>query len=194
MARNPNVRFGLTVDLTAGEANAITSQAAGETATEKLSVVAAGLLKDLAGGGTMLSPPMAERINAAIGTIEESAIVANVEKAAGTDGDAVIVRWRIDPTQVEFYRQVAESNGISLEAHVKNVFDYGFMQGWCGSSAPDAFKLLVTADQFAYLQQRFEKDSVTGEDVVEALRAHDANFDPEPEEADPIMASLRGEK
>jgi hypothetical protein len=178
------------VTLTDAEANSITiAQPAGTSAMDKLSISAGSLLRDLAHGGTMIGPEWTTRIETALGTVEAAAVVKAVETSMNRDGDAVIVPWRIDPTQVAFYQGVADSNGVSLESHVKSVFDYGFEQGWVSQAAPEVFKILLTSEQFRQLQQMFEKDSPTGQDVIDRLEKLGGGF--EAEDHDLILDEMR---
>jgi hypothetical protein len=141
-----------------------------QSVPEKLGQVAAGLLKDLAKGGVMIQPEWAARIESAIGTTEPASIAEHVEKAVGRQGEAYVVPWVVDPTQIAFYRQLAEANGISLAHELKTMMDHAYAQGWFGMSAPEPFKLLVAPEQYRALQQMFGKDIVTGADVMERLQ------------------------
>ena len=182
--------YGLVVTLTDPEANAITeSQPAGQTAAEKLSLVANGLLRDLAKGGAMLAPEWASRVEAAIGTTDAAAVVDAVERSANRSGDATVVSWVVDPTQINFYQMLADNAGISLNHQLKSLLDYAYSQGWFGSAAPDLFKLLLTQEQYRFLQQMFEKDIVTGFDVIEKLQVgSEASW--APPEDDVVLDSL----
>lgn len=166
-----SISYGLTVSLTEADSNAITTQvSAGATAADKLSITAGQLLRDLARGGQMIPPEWASRIDAAIHTTDPGAVTEAVEKSAGRAGEATRVEWLVDPTQIAFYQMLADNAGVSLNHQLKTLLDFAYAQGWFGMSAPDPFKLLVSPEQWRYLQQVFEKDIVTGDDVVEKLR------------------------
>lgn len=172
MNRISSTNYGLMVNLTDPEANAITTKVeSGESAVEKLSGVAAGLLRDLAHGGTMIAPEWADRIQAAIGTNDPSAIVSHVEKAVNRQGEAVVVNWVVDPTHIAFYKSMADNAGISLDLQLKSLMDYAYAQGVFNMAAPDPFKLLLTHEQYRTLQEMFAKDVVTGQDVINLLRS-----------------------
>lgn len=184
--------YGLTVSLTDVDANAITLQVpTGQSASDKLSMAAGGLLRDLAKGGQMIPPEYAVRIQDAIGTTDPPTITTVVEKSVNRDGDAILIPWRVDPTQITFYRHQAENAGITLEQQLKAHMDLAYAQGWLGSSAPDAFKVLFTPEQWRFLQGLLEKDMPTGEDVIDLLRKAAGAAG---EDEDPVMDSLRGER
>ncbi len=175
-----NLTFGLAVTISEADANAIVRAVPGAGSNEqKLGTIAAGLLKDLAGGGCMIRPEYAQRIETVIGKADDVAIVEHVERAVNKDGETTLVEWRVDPTQIAFYQMLADNNNCSLEQELKSVMDLAYDQGWLGSAAPDVFKILLTQDQFRVLQQRFAKDLPTGEDVMLALEGVGAAFEPD---------------
>jgi hypothetical protein len=185
--------YGVAVPLSVADANAIAAHVQDNGSIEsKLSTVATGLLRDLAKGGIMIAPEWAERISTAIGTTDAPAIVAVVEKSVDRRGDATVVQWVVDPTQIAFYQQLADSNGVTLAHELKALMDYAYEQGWFGVAAPDAFKILLDAQQYRDLQQMFSKDIVTGQDVMARLNvAFDRAFAPE-EGSDLVLDSLKG--
>ena len=195
MAKNSNTNYGLVVSLSDVEANAITTaQPAGQTASDKLSIVAGGLLRDLAKGGAMVPPEHATRIEAAIGTTDPAAITAAVEQSVGRSGESTVVRWIVDPTQVQFYQSLADNNGVTLEQELKSLMDYAYGNGWFGMGAPDVFKILLDAGQYRELQKMFERDIVTGEDIMDRLRKEfRGTFAPEEEDA-LVFDALEGKK
>lgn len=183
--------YGVLVSLAEAEASAIAERVAGPAQPgEKLNQVGTELMRGLAKGGVMIPPEWAVRISAAIGATDPASIVEAVEKSAGRCGEATRVEWIVDPTHIAFYQMQADNAGVSLNHQVKAHLDYAYEQGWLGGSAPDPFKLLLTAEQYRHLQQIFHKDNVTGADVIERLSA---GATPE-EEYDPIMESLKGGK
>jgi hypothetical protein len=193
MGKNSN--FAVVVAMSDSDAIKLGALISGDApVVEKLGRLASEHLKSLAAGGASIPPEWAIRVKAAIGTLEHEAIVAAVEKSVGRQGDSIVVPWVVDPTQIAFYDSLAESAGITREQQLKSLMDFAYSQGWFGMGAPDPFKLLLTQAQYRWLQQLFEKDNVTGEDVVEKLRrsgaipTHIAEDDD-----DPVMASLRGE-
>ena len=191
MAKNTSTSYGLVVSLSDSEANAITmAQPAGQSAADKLSLTAGSLLRDLAKGGVMIGPEWATRIEAAIETTDPSAIVDHVERSVRRKGDATRIEWVVDPTQVQYYQMLADNAGVSLEHELKSMLDFAYEQGWFGSAAPDAFKILLTPEQYRYLQGLFEKDIVTGADVIDQLKA-DAGRVLAPEENDFILDALK---
>ena len=168
------VNFGLTVSLDEAQSNVIAENAPGQAGVaEKLSAVAAGLLADLAKGGVMIPPDWAIRIRNAIGTVEPAAIIENVEKAVGRCGESVRIEWVPDPTWLGFLQAQADNTGITLSHQLQAHLDHALCQGWLGGSAPDPFKLLLDRDQYRELQQFFEKDVVTGTDVVDCVRRNE---------------------
>ena len=191
MAKSGNTSYGLTVSLSDVEANAITAaQPAGQTASDKMSIVAGGLLRDLARGGAMIPPEYATRIEAAIEATDPAAITAAVEKSASKQGEATTVQWVVDPTHIQFYQSLADNNGVTLERELKTLLDFAYEQGWFGMSAPEVHKILLDAEQYKELQQMFGKDIPTGEDVMERLRKEFRGvFAPE-EDDDLVMDSL----
>lgn len=191
MGKNNN--YGLVVGLSEAEANAITEHVSGPyTSTEgKLGVVATGLLRDLVKGGVMIGPEWATRIETAIGTTEAQAIVEAVERVAGKIGEATIVPWIVDPTQLPFYQSLADNRDFTLAQQLKAVMDYAYEQGWFGMGAPDPFKILLTAEQWRALQQIFGKDIVTGQDVMDRLGTPEVGTFA-PEDGDLILDSLKG--
>lgn len=163
--------YGVAVSIKGREADAIIQAVPGQSSLEaKLGSTASGLLADLANGGAMVPPEWAERIQAAIGTTDPAAIVAAVERSQKRRGDATAVEWIVDPTQINFFQQMADSSGITLAHQLKSIIDYAVMQGWLAGGAPDPYKLLVSQEQYRWLQSLFEKDIVTGDDVIEKLR------------------------
>lgn len=179
--------FGLTVSLNDKDTSAITAAIPGErTPTDKINTVAAGLLRDLARGGVMIPNDYAERIQAAINTAEPAEIASAVEKSVGKSGESTRVEWIVDPTQISFYQSQADNAGITLNHQLKSHMDWFFLQGGLGSSAPDPFKILLTAEQWKELQRRFGKDIPTGEDVMEALGANSVVFSDEDLMLDPL--------
>lgn len=169
--------YGLAVALSEADAGNIAEHIQGQGSVEsKLSGAATGLLRDLAKGGVMVPSEWAARIESAIGTTDPAAIVEHVERAAGRSGDATRVEWIVDPTQLQFYKHLADNAGVSLEHQLKSLLDYAYSQGWFGMAAPDVHKLLVTPEQYRWLQQVFEQDIVTGEEVIERL--HKAGVNP----------------
>jgi hypothetical protein len=191
MAKSGNTSYGLTVSLSDAEANAITAaQPAGQSASDKLSITAGSLLRDLARGGAMIGAEWATRVQAAIETTDPAAIVSAVEKSVSRNGEATTVQWIVDPTHVQFYQQLADNNGVTLERELKTLLDHAYEQGWFGMSAPEVNKILLDAGQYKELQQMFGKDIPTGEDVMERLRKeYRGTFAPE-EDDDLVMDSL----
>jgi hypothetical protein len=162
--------YGVVVTMNEDEARAVAERIPGAGSTDqKLGSVAAGLMRDLSKGGVMLAPEWAERIQTAIGTTDPQSIVEHVEKAVAKRGDATVVEWVVDPTQVQFYQELADSTGLSLDVQLKSTMDFAYAQGWFNTSAPDPFKLLLTDGQYRALQAMFAKDVVTGEDIVRRL-------------------------
>lgn len=161
-----NVSFGLGVNLTVQEATALCG---GQASPERLSVIATNLLRQLAGGGIMIPPEWAQRVDEAIHTAEPAAIVEHVEKAVGKQGDYTTVEWLVDPTQIGFYKMQADNAGISLAMQLKAHMDYGYGNGWLGQTAPEPFKILLTPEQYRELQQLFARDIVVGQDIMNAL-------------------------
>lgn len=179
MAKTASATYGLAVTLTDSEANAITMDRrvqdlgrggpAPLSASEKFAIVANAWLKDFAKGAIMIPAEWSERIRTAIGTEDPSAIVEQVEIAVGKSGDATRVEWHVDPTQIQFYQQLADNAGVTMNHQLKSLLDYAYSQGWFGSSAPDAFKILLDPEQYRRLQELFGKDIVTGADVMEQI-------------------------
>ena len=193
MAKSGNTSYGLTVSLSDVEANAITAaQPAGQTASDKMSIVAGGLLRDLAKGGVMIPPEYATRIEAAIEATDPAAITAAVEKSASKQGEATTVQWVVDPTHIQFYQSLADNNGVTLERELKTLLDFAYEQGWFGMSAPEVNKILLGAGQYKELQQMFSKDIVTGEDVMERLRGQ--AMTPPDLEDELVFDALEGKK
>ena len=180
-----NTNYGLVVSLSDVEANAITTaQPAGQSATDKLSIVAGSLLRDLARGGAMVPPEYATRIEAAIETMDPAAIASAVEKSVSRQGEATTVQWVVDPTHIQFYQQLADNNGVTLERELKSLLDFAYEQGWFGMSAPEVNKILLDAGQYRELQKMFGKDIPTGEDVINRLRnEYRGTFAPEEDDA-----------
>jgi hypothetical protein len=181
------VVYEISVKLSETEAAAISAR--GGT----LSATATTLLRDYARGGAVIPAEWAARIQAAIDTVEASAIVDHVEKSVGRHGESVVVEWVVDPTQIQFYREQAENAGMTLQQQLKAHMDYGYAQGWLGSTAPDPFKLLLTAEQYRWLRQLCEKDVVTGSDVI--ARLHQAGATPSfvtEDDEDLVLNALEG--
>lgn len=147
----------------------------------------------LARGGVLLDPEWVERIQTAIGTTDVPAIVEAVEKSVGRQGEAVVVPWIVDPTQVAFYQGLADNQGITLAHQLKTVMDFAYANGWLGYGAPDAHKILLTPEQFRFLQGLFQKDIPTGEDVINALQTGDGAAFVQGEEEDALLGSLTEE-
>lgn len=190
MARYSN--FALVVGLEPTQAEKLAAEISGnETLVEKLGKVATTALRELARGGALIPHEWAERVDTAIGTLSPQAIVEHVEKAVNRQGDAVVIPWVVDPTQIAYYQTLAENAGITLERQLKSIMDYAYAQGWLGMAAPEADKILLTREQYAWLQEQFGKDIVTGEDVIERLRAATAETAKEAE--DFILDSLAEE-
>lgn len=161
----------LTIATTVKEAEAAAEHVKDDgSILEKLSVIAGRAIKAVARGGFIITEEWAERIKTAIGTADGSVIAEHVEKAVGRRGDCHVVEWVVDPTQVTFYRMQAENSGKSLDHHLKSMMDFAYEQGWLGSTAPEAFKLLLAPEEYAELQSLFKKDIVTGHDVVSMVR------------------------
>lgn len=176
---------------------AIPETIAAQAGPEKLGEVASALLTMIGNGGFILPPEWAERLRSAIGTLTPQDVVERVERTAKRSGGNIIVEWVVDPSQIEFYRMQAESNGLTLEQQLKTLLDYAYSQGWFGSTAPDPFKLLLTESQYQILQRIFNKDIVTGADVMEALEVRQSKAaTPEDtraeEEEDILLAALEG--
>jgi hypothetical protein len=182
----------LVVGLTDNEVQAIAATLPGpQAAGEKVAEVGARLVKQYAQGAALLPAEWAARIEAALGTLDPRAVAEAVEKAMHRQGEAVVVEWVVDPTQIAFYQMLAENAGLSLERQLKSMLDYAYSQGWFGMGAPDADKILLTPEQYRALQRLFGKDIVTGEDVMERLQEADgAGFIQAEEEEDPILGSL----
>lgn len=193
MSKVSEVVYALAVPLKIKEADTIAGAVKTPGSTEsKLGAVSAGLLSDLARGGVMVPAEWAERIQAAIGTTDPTAVVAAVEKSAQRQGDATVVEWVVDPTQVQFYQSLADNAGVTLGQQLKSIMDYAYMQGWLGQAAVDPFKLLFSHEQYQYLQAMFQKDIVTGDDVMERLRQSGNLPEERGEDDDVLLDSLRG--
>lgn len=188
MAKNSDVNYGLVASLPPATMDAVAGRLPGNgTAAEKVSGFVTSLLRDLATGGIFIPPDWAARVRAVLDPASPERITETVEKVAQRRGDCTVVEWVVDPTQVNFYREQADNNGLTLEQQVKAHLDYAFANGWLGTGAPEPFKILLTGEQYRRLQERFLKDIVTGADVM-------AEFDktaPIEEEEDPVLASLR---
>ena len=190
------INYGVTVAIEERLAGVIASNVAGQATTaEKLGAVASGLLADLASGGVMLAPEWAKRVEASVGSLDPQAIVAKVEAAAGRLGEAMVVTWVLDPVWQGWLLQQCEVWGITIEQCLKSHQDHMLIQGHLGSSAPDPFKLLLSQEQYRWLQQRLKKDLITGNDVIECLQDEDsAAFAGQVEqETDLLIESLKGD-
>ena len=154
---------------------------------EKVEVLANTCLRALAQGGVLVAPEWAERIKSAIGTTDAASITESVERCARRFGEARLVEWSVDPTQLAFYQQLADNAGVTLEHQLKSLLDYAYSQGWFGMGAPDPFKLWLSQDQYRALQQFFQKDIVTGQDVIERLGVSAVT---QAESGDPLLDSL----
>ncbi len=174
------VSYSVVVNLSTTEMDTIMDGKLGAHPEDKLSRVANGLVRDLAAGGCMLPSEWAGRIEQAIGTTDPASIVEAVEKSVHKSGEATCVQWVVDPTQIAFYKGLADNvppNGITLEHQLKSLMDHAFSQGWFNSAAPDVFKILLTPEQFRELQQICGKDLPTGLDVIERLQGSGAAWD-----------------
>lgn len=183
--------YGLLVPLTEEGAAKIAQQIPGNaTLLGKLEATAEVLMNDLAKGGVMIPPEWADRVEAALGTTDVPAIVEAIEKGVGKRGDATVVEWVVDPTQIQYYEGLAANHDLSLQRQLKATMDWGFTHGWVGAGVPEVNMLLVSPDQYRYLQQMFEKDIVTGTDLVEALRHQAGSPRIVSEEDDPVIEAL----
>jgi hypothetical protein len=190
MSKTTNVSFGISVALSEAEASKIAQSVPGDApVADKIGAVGGGLLRDLAKGGVMIPREWADRIDAAIDTLEPSRIVESVEKSVNKVGESTSVQWVVDPTQITYYQHLADNAGISLERQLKSVMDFAYEQGWFGMNTPDANKIFLSAEEYRRLQELFGKDVVTGADVISRLQGEFAP--PAESEEDPIMASLR---
>ena len=185
--------YGLAIRLEEAEAAKITQSIPTTGSVEqKLGNVASGLLKDLAGGGQMIGPEWAERIQSAIDTTDPQSIVQHVERAVNRVGDYTSVAWSVDPTQIAFYQMLADNADITLERQLKSIMDFAFEQGWFNTAAPDVDKILLDREQYRELQQIFKKDIVTGLDVMKLVHKAQETADLSGEE-DPLLDALKGE-
>lgn len=195
MAKDSNVNYGITVRLSEADVNAISEGVRGQAApAEKLGAVASGLLRDLARGGVMIEPDWASRIESAVGSTEQSVIVEAVEKSVNRRGEDTIVEWEVDPTQIAWYKQLADNvppMGISLNQQCKSIMDWAYSQGYFGQNAPDPYKILLEPEQWQYLQKLLAKDIPTGYDVI-ALLSGERKPEVIEEEDDLVMDALKG--
>lgn len=198
MARKTSL--GIQVSLTDAEANAIAAaQPPGMSTHEQLGRCATIVLSELAKGAILIPADYAARVRQAIDTDSPIAVVEHVESAVNRQGEAVIVPWVVDPTQVQYYRELAENNGMTLERQLKAVMDYAFSEGWLGSGVPITHYIMLDSEQYRKLQDLFKKDVVNGEDVVNAavgnLQAIEFGAPPAPVDnseptGDPVIDSL----
>ena len=193
MGKSRNFNYAIMVNVTEDEAVALQDRVPESASTvHAMATLATEYLRGLAAGGAFLPPEWAQRARAAIGSVDPAAVISAVERSVRRDGEATRVEWIVDPTQIQFYRGLADNAGVSLEHELKTLLDYAYEQGWFGWAAPDVFKLLLTAPQYRYLQQVFEKDIVTGDDVMQRLHQLVGTPAIVREEDDPIMESLTG--
>lgn len=184
MAKNNT--FAILVNLSDADAGAIGAASDPSQALEiNLGRAATGLLRDYARKGVMIPPEYADRIETAIGNTEPASITEHVEASVKRRGEATVVEWIIDPTQILFFQELANSRGFSLENQLKSAMDYAYMQGWFNQNTPDPYKILLTQEQYRQLQNMFDQDIVTGYDVMQRLEQTAVA------EFDPLMDSLK---
>ena len=161
-------KYGLTVQLDGSDADAIADNIAGEAPLPiKLEGVASKLLSDYAKGGIMITPAYADRIQTAVGHLDVVDITERCERTVGMKGEAQVVDWTPDPMWVGYLQNLADNQGITLRRQVETVMNHAFEQGWFGSAAPDPWKILLTKEQYEYLEKTLGKKDVTGEDIIE---------------------------
>ena len=186
-----SIDFAVAVKLSEQEANAIAANTNYQGALhDKLGQVGSALMRDFSRGGIMIPPDYASRIRSAINTDSPSIITEHVEESVNKQGEATIVKWVVDPTQIQFYQHLALNAGKTLEQQLKSIMDYAYSQGWFGMGATEVFQLQFTAEQHQWLQKLFGKDIVLGDDVLQKLYQA-AGGVTATDENDLVMESLR---
>jgi hypothetical protein len=161
-------KYGLTVQLDGASADLIADNIAGDAPLPiKLEGVASGLLSDLAKGGIMIPPAYADRIRTATGQLDAVDITERCEGTVGMKGESHGVNWWPDPMWEGYLQNLADNQGITLHRQVETVMNHAFEQGWFGSAAPDPWKLLLTKEQYEWLEKTVGKQNVNGQDLID---------------------------
>jgi hypothetical protein len=142
--------------------------------TRKLGGIATSLLCDLAGGGLVVPPEVMSRITAMTGEITSAKqLIPFIEKGVNLDDGSPCGKWRMDPTYMPYWEEVAAANGITVHQMIQSLCDYFVDSGWLnGSVIPGAEELIrirLTPEQYKSLQETLGKDHVTGADIMELV-------------------------
>jgi len=168
----PKTKYGIIVQLEDGHAETIAENITSlAPLPDKLGIAASGLLTDLAKGGIMIPSDYAQRIRAATGQLDAVDITERAERTVGMKGDAVVVDWTPDPMWVGYLQNLADNQGLTLRQQVKTVMNHAFEQGWLGQGAPDPFKILLTKEQYEWLEKALNKPDVTGADIIDFVES-----------------------
>jgi len=129
----------------------------------------AGVVQELSRGGMLLPAEVVKRIQRAAGDPSPMEIAEKVERGCGKRGDALLVEFSPDPSWTAYLQEVASRNGISIQQHLRAIFDWAFSQGWFGMVAPEPHKILLTEAQYRRIGQMLGKEEFTGQDLMDFL-------------------------
>lgn len=186
MAEKPTV-YALAISIPASKAEQLGTRIEGNSLTRKLEIMASTLLEEFADGAIVIPSDYSKRLDENLGKLDYMQIVERLEKAAGRQGDQVILEMVVDPSNVPSLQQQADYQGKSLKELLKSHGDYIFCQGWLGNRPPDGMHLSLTLPQYRALQEYMGKDPeeiVTGADVIAYLRGQGKVTSAEAAEAD----------
>ena len=167
----------IEISLTETERAALAAMAPDRNPTEAIAGLAMGLLQDLAGGGTMLTPVAVSRLRTSVeDPFDEDQIIGMAEKGARRFGDSVVVEYTIDPIYITPLEDVAKSNGMSLRDLVQSCIGSAFEMGWFYEMNLDSRNIVLTVEQYNAIRSKLGREQIFGKDVAESIAS--ADLDP----------------
>jgi hypothetical protein len=138
--------------------------------SQKIAGLALGALTDMAEGGLILNGSTVQQIVGVLGEFDPQSVVQAVENGSGIDQGCLVAKWRIDPTYEPVLREIAASQGVTLDQATQSLMDYGVAQGWGYQMSPDAETVFFTKEDIQMIREVLEKEHATGTDIAAFIR------------------------
>ena len=141
-----------------------------------LASLATTTLTQLAEGGAMIDPLTARHIEQAVGRFDNPMdLIPLIEKGAGKDGSNTVIPLKLDPVNMPYWENLAEQQGVTVEAMFQNAIDHIIDQDWLYVIEPQPRKLRVTEDDYKQIAAVIGKPNPSGCDIAEFIKSLAAN-------------------
>ena len=133
--------------------------------------VGESLMRDLAGGGIMLSPQTVKSMEEAIGKeVDEDMIRDAFEKSLRSRSGRTIIEYTVDPARLSELEDRARTKNMSLHRMIQEWIEYALDQGWFSSVNPNLNGVKFSPEDYELLQQLLGEEHFHGSDIADWMR------------------------